>query len=117
MIAYSRYELRIAAILRRAHDRGSSVTVPASALAQVWRGSDNHRLASLLSACTVEPMDEHLAKRVGVLCGLAGTTDIVDASVVIGAAARGDAIVTSDYADLAHLAGFLRGLGPIIPLA
>lgn len=100
----------------RALSRGATVTVPAGVLAQVWRGSTQVGLQRFLQGAAIEPLDADLARRAGTLCGLAGTSDVVDASVVIGAAARGDAVVTSDYADIARLAAHIRGLGPIIPL-
>jgi hypothetical protein len=40
-------------------------------------------------------------------CGVAGTSDVVDAAVVVGAAARGDITVTSDPADLSQIADAL----------
>lgn len=39
---------------------------------------------------------------------MAGTSDVVDASVVVGAGARGDVVVTSDPGDLGHLSEALR---------
>lgn len=116
LIAYERNETRIFTILRRALERGATITVPAGVVAQTWRGRSGSQLGRLLEACRVEALDEPLARAAGTLCGLAGTSDVVDASVVVGAAMRGDAVVTSDYADIARLAAHVRGLGPIIPL-
>lgn len=116
LIAYERNNVRIYAMLRRASQRNTVVTVPAGVLAQAWRDRRGSRLAALLADCHIEPLDDRLARACGTLCGLAGTSDVVDASVVVGAAMRGDAVVTSDYADIARLAAHVRGLGPIIPL-
>jgi hypothetical protein len=49
-------------------------------------------------------MDEATARLVGAMLGLASSTDVVDASVVVGALRRLDAIVTSDRTDIEHLA-------------
>ena len=49
-------------------------------------------------------MSPELAKRAGTLCGLAGTSDVVDAAVMASAASRGDTVLTTDYDDLARLA-------------
>ena len=45
-----------------------------------------------------------LARQAGSVCARAKTTDVIDATVVVGAAARGDVVVTSDPMDLRHLA-------------
>jgi hypothetical protein len=45
-----------------------------------------------------------MAKAVGRLLTVSGTSDLVDAAVVIAAARRGDLIVTSDPHDLTALA-------------
>lgn len=60
-------------------------------------------MSRLLAGCHVEPFDEQLARSAGVACGRAGTSDIVDAAVVVGASTRGDLVVTSDPADLRRL--------------
>lgn len=79
-------------------------TVPANVLAQAWRGGSSQvNLARMLRPCSIESMDEDRARRVGRLLGAARTSDVVDAVVVEGAAARGDAVVTSDPDDLAVL--------------
>ena len=49
------------------------------------------------------------ARAAGQLCGARGTSDVVDASVVLCARARKHAVVTSDVGDL-------RRLDPALPL-
>lgn len=72
-------------------------TVPAPVLAEAWRGGGRQAsLTRLLAMCEVEPMSEDQARRVGVLAGKAAHDDIVDATVVEGAARRRDAVVTSN---------------------
>jgi hypothetical protein len=95
---------------------GLLLTVPAPALAQVWRGPRSARLSQLLAMTNFEPMDEDLAKAAGVLCGRAGTTDIVDATVVASAARRRDGILTSDPADIRRLAAFAPAVGRVLLL-
>jgi len=80
--------------------------VPAGILAQVWRdGRIQVTLARFLKAPEVEivPLDEHLSRSCGELCGATGTSDVIDASVVIVAKERNDVIVTSDDDDLRRL--------------
>jgi hypothetical protein len=72
-------------------------TVPAPVLAEAWRGGARQAsLSRLLAMCVVEEMSEAQARRVGILAGKAGHGDIVDVTVVEGAARRHDAIVTSN---------------------
>jgi hypothetical protein len=86
-------------------------TIPASVVAQCWRGTPRQaQLARLLAGCEVEALDDTRAKATGILAGRAGVTDTdtvtdtVDASVVEGALRRGDLIVSSDEGDLAAIA-------------
>jgi hypothetical protein len=51
----------------------------------------------------VVPVGLELAKAAGVLCGKAGSRDVVDASVVTVALAYGAIVFTSDPDDIAHL--------------
>ena len=74
-----------------------SPVVPSAVLAEAWRGGSRQAsLSRLLAMCLVEPLNDDLARRVGVLAGRAAHDDVVDISVVEGAARRGDAVVTSD---------------------
>ncbi|MEJ7798795.1 MAG: hypothetical protein WKF42_09880 [Solirubrobacteraceae bacterium] len=80
--------------------------LPAAVLAQVWRdGAQQARLAGLIGSQTLDVivLDEVAAKAVGRICAITGSADVVDASVVLAARARGDRVVTSDPADLAAL--------------
>ena len=81
---------------------GTRVTVPAAVLAQVWRGN-SPLVARVLAGCVVEDLTETSAKDIGAALGRARRNDVVDASVVTGAVARGDAILTSDPEDIRHL--------------
>jgi predicted nucleic acid-binding protein len=99
--------LRIAAALRR----GLGVAVSAGALAQVWRdGRRQVRLGRLLAGSDVEvvPLDAFAARAAGQLCGVAGTADVVDASVALCARARGHVVITTDPDDLRRLDPDLR---------
>jgi hypothetical protein len=82
---------------------GLSPLVPAGVLAQRWRGGSQANLSRLLAGCKVTPLDEPLARAAGTLCGKAGTSDVVDASVVVLAHLAGAAIVTGDSEDLHRL--------------
>jgi hypothetical protein len=56
----------------------------------------------------VEELTDARARAAGVACARARTADVVDASVVVGALARRDLVVTSDPDDLERIA---RALG------
>ena len=90
------------AIWKEEAERGALVTIPSAVLAQVWRGN-SPRIALLLQACEIEVLDERAAKKVGALLAKSRTSDVVDAAVVLGAAYRGDRIVTSDPEDIERL--------------
>jgi len=106
LIAFERTDRKVIALLARALERDLAIAVPAGVVAQVWRdGRRQVRLARLLGAdeVEVEVLDDRGARAAGQLCGARRTADIVDASVVLCARARGHRIVTSDPDDLARL--------------
>lgn len=82
------------------------IVVPAGVVGQVWRGGPRQaRLARLLAAesVLVEPLTDDGARAAGVLCGRAGTRDVVDASVVLAARRHRARVLSSDRADLEAL--------------
>jgi hypothetical protein len=89
---------------RRLLARGLQPVVPAPVLAQAWRGGPQPLLSRLLAGCTVQPLAERLARATGAALAASGTADVADATVVVGAAARGDAVLTSDPADIGRIA-------------
>lgn len=106
LIAVERRDRRLEILLKRARDHRAEIVIPAGALAQAWRdGRRQARLAKLVGAAevTVEPLDDLLARQAGQLCGVTGTRDVVDASVVLCARARNHGVVTSDPDDLRRL--------------
>lgn len=106
LIALERGDRRMVAWLEEALVAGLEITVPAGALGQVWRdGARQVRLVRLLASPRVgiDALDARRAKEAGALCGLRGTTDVIDASVVLCARARQHRAVTSDPGDLRRL--------------
>lgn len=106
LIAFERGDQRLRALVQEARATDARLGVPATVLAQVWRdGARQARLATLVKSRSVEivVLDAAGAKASGRLCGLAGTADIVDASVVLAARVRGDRVVTSDPEDIAAI--------------
>jgi predicted nucleic acid-binding protein len=106
LIALERGDHRLQRLLLEARDRSRPISIPAGALGQVWRGSPRQALlARVLRLGAVEIIDltGEAARAAGILCGAAGTNDVIDASVVLCAAERGHRIVTSDPDDLRRL--------------
>ena len=106
LIGIDRGSAKVRALLAKAHERSWPLMVPAGVLAQVWRnGASQAPLARLLGTPSLEiiPLDQHIARTAGELCGRAGVSDIVDASVVLCARQRNHAVITSDPGDLVRL--------------
>jgi len=106
LIAFERNDRRVVALLARALAHELPLVVPAGVVGQVWRdGRRQARLARLLAAdeVEVELLDDRRARAAGQLCGVKRTSDVIDASVVLGARERSDRVMTSDPDDLGRL--------------
>ena len=111
LIAVDRNDRRIVVLLARARKTGSRVTVPASALAQAVRQPQRQvRLARLLRQPTTDvvPLDRVDATNVGRLLAASGTSDVVDAHVVICARRARQQVLTFDPNELRALDPTLR---------
>ncbi len=87
--------------------------VPAAVLGQAWRGGPQQQLSRALRGCVVVPDTEELARAAGAACAAVGTSDIVDALVVVLAVRHQAVIVTSDPDDLTRITD---GLGAKLQL-
>jgi predicted nucleic acid-binding protein len=106
LIAYERGDERIREILAVAYARGLVPTIPAIALAEVWRGdAKDARVARLLKACSIEAVDERLAREGGRLRRAIPGAGTIDACIAVGVHRRGDVIATSDADDMRALLG------------
>jgi len=111
LIALDRDDRRVVVLLARATQMNSAITVPATALSQAIRRPDRQvRLARLIRqpVTTVVALDRVDATNVGRLLATSGTSDIVDAHVVICARRAGQRVVTSDPDDFHVLDPSLR---------
>jgi hypothetical protein len=112
LIALDRGDRRVLAILARTAELGLRITIPATALAQAIRSPARQaRLARLIRQPSTDlvALDGPDATAVGLLLARTATADIVDAHVVICARRAGQAVVTSDAANL-------RRIAPELPL-
>ncbi len=103
-VAMDRADRAMVARLRMAQQAGLELRSTGVVITQVWRDPAGRQanLARLLKSIDVKAVDEHLGRAGGVLLGIAGTKDAVDASVV-AVAATGDRILTSDAEDISPL--------------
>jgi hypothetical protein len=97
---------RVIVLLARAAESGARLRVPAGALAQAIRDPSRQvRLARMVRQPTTDvvALDRVDDPDVGRLLAVSGTTDVVDAHVVVCARRAGQAVVTSDPDDLRRL--------------
>ena len=82
-------------------EEGRRLLVPAVVVARACRaGRRQGQWGRILNSCEVLPIGTETAKAAGVLCGKAGTRDVVDAVVVTVALAYGAIVFTSDPGDI-----------------
>jgi predicted nucleic acid-binding protein len=104
LLAIDGNDRRMWVIHHLALEEGRRVLIPAVVVAQAWRDARRQvQLGRFLHSCEVLPVGMETAKTAGVLCGKAGTRDIVDATVVTVALAYGAIVFTSDPDDITHL--------------
>jgi len=111
LIALDRNDRRVVALIARAAERGLRITIPATALAQAMRNPARQaRLSRLIRQAGTDliVLDAPGATAVGLLLARTATADIVDAHVVVCAQRAGQAVITSDSADLRRIAPGLQ---------
>ena len=105
LIAIDNDDRRMWAIHHLALEEGRQVIVPAVVIGQAWRDSRRQiRLGRFLRSCQIVPVGPAIAKAAGTLCARAGTSDVVDAAVVVMSLARGAIVFTSHPGDITVLA-------------
>lgn len=106
LIAFEKANPKMRAIAQESLQSGLRLVVPTTVVAQVWRSPARHaRISALVNGRNSEVVafDQPFAEATGLLCALRGTSDIVDASVVVLAQIRNARIVTTDPKDLLRL--------------
>jgi hypothetical protein len=103
-VAVDRNDRAMIARLLAASRHGIALRTNAMVVSQVWRDPRGRQvqLATLLRAVDVRAIEPRTGQEAGALLGLAGTTDPIDATVVL-VAEHGDRIVTSDPHDIGTL--------------
>ena len=94
----------VVTLIEQAEEVAADTVIPASALAQAWRGGPRMaRLAKLLEGVEVDTLDQARAKQVGLRLATHDRADVVDAHVAACGAERTAAIATSDPHDIEAL--------------
>jgi PIN domain-containing protein len=106
LIALERRKAGALALLQACRLSRARITIPATVLAEWWRGAH----AAILEVGTLEPLTPQLALYAGKLLAETGGSNAVDATVVASAAQRRDLVVTGDSDDLRALAKRVTGV-------
>ncbi|GAB2683922.1 hypothetical protein [Kribbella swartbergensis] len=104
-VAIERGDRTVMALLKAELLAGKTPVTHGGVVGQVWRGGSGRQapIAQVLSGVDVEPLDEALGRKAGVLLKQTGGHDVIDAAVVL-LARDGDTVLTSDPGDLVPLA-------------
>lgn len=104
-VAAERGDRDVLSLIKRERAAGRVPTTHGGIVGHVWRGGAGRQVpvARLLAGTEILPLDDGLGRSVGMLLAMAGTSDVLDAAVVL-LAVDGDDILTSDPGDLARLA-------------
>jgi hypothetical protein len=103
LIAADRDDPKLWADHRVLLECGVTPWTTAPVVAQVSRSPAQVRLRRFLRGCHIADFDGEQAHAVGALLGASGTADVVDAHVIVTAAARAATVLSSDPDDLQRL--------------
>ncbi|WP_329484470.1 hypothetical protein OG555_20245 [Kribbella sp. NBC_01484] len=103
--AVERRDRTVMALLKAELLAGRTPVTHGGVVGQVWRGGSGRQapIVQLLDGVQVEPLDDGLGRRAGVLLKLTGGRDVIDAAVIL-LARDGDLVLTSHPGDLTALA-------------
>ena len=91
--------------VERAYLDGTQLVTSAGVVAEVWRGGRNKQvpIGFLLRRTKIVNLDKSVAKALGLVLGISGSHDPIDAHIVFIARERGWPVLTSDPGDLAAI--------------
>lgn len=95
-------------------ESGLAPVTTAPVVGQVSRSARQVQLSRFLRGCSVAPFARDDAHTVGGLLAKAGSSDVVDAHVVVVAARTDATVITADTDDLARLSGCLDDPVPVV---
>ena len=113
LVSVDRGEAAARAFVTAAVRTGRPLHTTAPVLAQVWRdGGRQARLAGFCRSLAIHPVDD--GRAVGRLLSSSGTSDVVDAHLVVCAVRLGTGVMTGDVKDFERLADALGAARPAI---
>ena len=113
LISVDRDEEQARALVTALQRRRIALHTTDPVVGQVWRnGARQARLSAFLNTVEVHPLDD--GRAVGLLLARSGTSDVVDAHLVVLAVRLRDSILTGDEADLTAIADSLPSNRPTI---
>ena len=117
LVAVERGDRDMVALIKRERREGRAPLSHGGVIGQVWRGGSGRQanLARLLPGVDVHALDDEMGRQAGVLLGVAGRADVIDAAVVL-LAHDGDEIFTSDPEDLRDFATMAGRHVELIPI-
>ena len=111
LISVDRGERASREFLTAALGHGTPLNTTQPVVGQVWRnGARQARLARFLDAVTIHPFDD--GRAVGGILARSGTTDVVDAHLVVLALQMSEPILTGDTTDIGILVASLSDHRP-----
>ncbi|MGH9108738.1 MAG: PIN domain-containing protein [Acidimicrobiales bacterium] len=108
LIAADRNDREVWADHRARLELGVVPVTTAPVVTQVSRSSRQVQLRRLLRGCEIVAFAPEDVHEVGEILGRAGSSDVVDAHVVVAASRRGSSVITSDEEDLVRLSNCLQ---------
>ena len=113
LVAADRNDRQVWAEHRARLEVGMAPVTTSPVVAQVSRSGRQAQLRRFLRGCEVDPFGRDEGGAVGALLGAAGTSDVVDAHLVLVAARTGAIVLTSDLDDLSQLSEKLPSPVPL----
>jgi len=113
LIAADRNDRTVWADHRRRLEAGLVPITTAPVVSQVSRTGRQAQLRRFLRGCQIEALTSDQAHEIGALMGRAGTTDVVDAHLMMVAAATASTVLTTDPDDLEALCRHLPSHVPV----
>ncbi|HEY4184589.1 MAG TPA: PIN domain-containing protein [Polyangia bacterium] len=104
LIAIDRGTTDVRAYVLAAASARAELSTSSAAVAEIWRGGRQARLARFLNSdlVTEVPLDAEASRRIGALAAAVGSRDVVDAHVALIALDRDAVVLTSDPDDIAR---------------
>lgn len=98
-------------------EAGTTPVTTAPVVSQVIRSAQQVQLRRLLRGCRQVPFLPQDSHEVGRLLGRAGTSDVVDAHLVVIATRAGVSVRTGDKSDIGHLCSYLPNARRVLPVS